>query len=614
MEDILNQTLDIKTSIFVIVSFVVFLILILKKNRPQVEKNIANNELNKLIYQRLNLIPIRPDETKQNKEDNYQHNKTELILKEKKNEEIELIKTTQHDKQNYNSSDYSSKGKSNIQSTIELEKKSNLLNEILFVTYEVSELEKFKAAKNHYPILKYPKKGTVIRSYQLGRSNRRGFKEEQIQKFIEGYLGDKFIILGGIRLNTGNKTNPYEPDIAIIYNFKGNNLRIDIEIDEPYASITRQPTHCIEADEHRDRYFTERGWIVIRFSEHQVHLYPEQCLKYIFSIINIIFPEIVVPDNLLVLKDLNIEAQWDEIQAQKWELEKYREKYLNHNFQKIDEKTSIYDRNLSEIEISEEKFVRETSWGNKEKITPVSFNQINSHYRDSKIDFYPESHLYTIDNVPCQSVTKIISNYFPVFDSIQKSKNLSRNNPLYGLNPNEIVKIWNERSELAKNAGKKLHESIENFYLGLSVDKTKEFTFFEKFSEDHKQLVPFRTEWRIYDEEHNIAGTVDLIAKNNSEYEIYDWKRSEKIVDTASGKPIVGNAWGSCGVGELSVLPDCSFIRYCIQQSFYKFILEKNYGINISKMYLVVLHPNYNKYYKIEVVDLRICVDYILGK
>ena len=614
MEGFSFQILDIEITIFLTIILIIGIILLLWKNRFQVKDEEAKHELNKIIYQKLNLKPIKPDEKKQNSQVNYKLERVELNLKEEKKEEVEVIYDEPKSKQQYNSSGYSLIGRSNIQPSIELKKEANELNEILFVTYEVSNLEKLKFCKNHYPILKYPRKGTVIRSYQIGRSNRRGFKEEHFQKFIEGYLGDKFNILGRIRLNTGNKTNPYEPDIAIIYNSTEKSLRIDIEIDEPYASITRQPTHYIGVDENRDTYFTERGWIVVRFSEYQVHTYPDQCIKYLYSLINQIIPEIVTPDNLQSVKDLNAEVQWDEIQAQKWELEKYREKYLNHSFQKVDEKTPIYDRNLNEIEIREEKFVRETSWGSKEKVTPVSFNQINSHYRDSRIDFYPEIHLYTIDNIPCQSVTKIISNYFPVFDPIQKSKNLSKNNPLYGLNPNEIVKIWNERSELAKNAGKKLHESIENFYLGLSVDKTKEFTLFEKFSEDNKQLIPFRTEWRIYDEEHNIAGTVDLIAKNNSEYEIYDWKRSEKIVDTASGKPIVGNAWGSCGVGELSVLPDCSFIRYCIQQSFYKYILEKNYGIKISKMYLVVLHPNYDKYYKIEVVDLRICVDYILGK
>ena len=112
-------------------------------------------------------------------------------------------------------------------------------NEIDFVNYDITKVP----TTNSYPVFRFPKKGTVVRSFRLGNTKRRGFKEEAFQKSIELYFGKVFTVLGNARLNTGKETRPFEPDIAII-DKSSSNLRIDIEIDEPYAGLTRQPTHC----------------------------------------------------------------------------------------------------------------------------------------------------------------------------------------------------------------------------------------------------------------------------------------------------------------------------------------------------------------------------------
>src|SRR5690606_28222357 len=128
------------------------------------------------------------------------------------------------------------------------------------------------------------------------------------------------------------QTRPYEPDIAMI-DIINSNLRIDIEIDEPYAGITRQPTHCENEDVVRDMYFTDRGWLVIRFSEYQVHTQELECLRFIADVIKLVNPKYTIPDNLKNILKIKDEKFWDIIQAQKWEKINYREKYLNHIFQ-----------------------------------------------------------------------------------------------------------------------------------------------------------------------------------------------------------------------------------------------------------------------------------------
>ena len=48
-------------------------------------------------------------------------------------------------------------------------------------------------------------------------------------------------------------------------------------------------------------------------------------------------------------------------------------------------------------------------------------------------------------------------------------------------------------------------------------------------------------------------------------------------------------------------VPDTAYYHYCIQQNLYRYMLEKNYGIKIKSMNLVVLCPEYSKYYKVNV-------------
>jgi hypothetical protein len=69
---------------------------------------------------------------------------------------------------------------------------------------------------------------------------------------------------------------------------------------------------------------------------------------------------------------------------------------------------------------------------------------------------------------------------------------------------------------------------------------------------------------------------------------VYDWKRVKDLPQD--------NKYQS-GLGPLAHLPDTKYWQYTLQLNIYKWMLEKNYGIVISELALVVLHPN-NKSYK----------------
>jgi hypothetical protein len=478
-------------------------------------------------------------------------------------------------------------------------------NQFKFVNYS------FKGTTNtsSYPILLSPKKGCIVRSHKLIKTGRRGYKEALFQAAIESYFGNEFQILGDARLDTGRESRPFEPDIAIIDKKYNSNLRIDIEIDEPYAGISRQPTHCIGEDIFRDNYFKDRGWIVIRLSEYQVHLSEGSSLKFIAETIKAAIPNYIIPSDLSKLPSLAKDKLWDTLQAQKWEKDNYREKYLEHDFEKEETPNIFVKQEFTKQDIEEESKVENTWIGEIEKTNEDKFNGNNKHNRDKRIEFYTEPHVYTIDKVPAVSVSTIIDKFFPVFDTEYWAAYKA---PSLKMTPSAVAKMWKEKGELSAKDGKILHEQIEKYFLNNEKFTSKEFGLFKDFMIRNSQINPFRTEWRIFDEEYLVAGTIDLVSKNNNEYEIYDWKRSQSIIDDDK-KPKIKGFIGKHGIGDLVHISDTRYNRYCLQQSMYKFILEKNYGISIKAMYIVVLHPDYANFYKFPIPYHKKEIEYILS-
>jgi hypothetical protein len=110
---------------------------------------------------------------------------------------------------------------------------------------------------------------------------KRGINEAPFIKLLKEIFGNS--IKTDLIIEYFPNENSFQPDI--IFNDEERNIWIDIEIDEPYDSITKEPIHFTDytntLDEKRDRYFTENGWFVIRFSETQIVNSPMECAKYI---------------------------------------------------------------------------------------------------------------------------------------------------------------------------------------------------------------------------------------------------------------------------------------------------------------------------------------------
>ena len=460
----------------------------------------------------------------------------------------------------------------------------------------------------NYPICRIPKKGTIVRSHRFDKYIQSNADFSKFKYELEQFFSRDYIVSCDVRINTGGLNRPFDLDLALIHR-KDAGIRINIEVDEPYSLFSREAKHFIGEDILRDDYFLDRGWVVIRFSEIQVHRNIEGCLRYVAELMSQIDTNFEVPLSFLNYSRIKDDPLWDLVQAQKWEKSSYRETYIERELPALTKPNNELDRSLNAQEIYEEKAVVASFSGYMEFIK----DHRNRHIRDQRIQFNAEQHKYFIDGIPVPSASSLIRKFFPEFDAFGAARKLRPSNPLYGMSVDEIVTKWNEKGKEAADKGTILHEQIENFYLGDEYNPTEEFSFFDDFAKDHSFLEPYRCEWRIFDEEFGLAGTIDFVAKNEGKLELYDWKRSKKVINPVNGKPIETDKWGKRGIGKLANIDDTSYNHYCLQQSLYRFILEKNYGLEVSKMFLVVIHPDYQQYYKVEVPYLKNYVLYMLN-
>lgn len=261
----------------------------------------------------------------------------------------------------------------------------------------------------------------------------------------------------------------------------------------------------------------------------------------------------------------------------------------------------------------------------------------NTHLRDGNISFEEKEHRYTINEkgtstTPYISTTTFIHKHFENFDadSIIKKMMLGKNwtkSKYYGLNIDEIKKIWNDNGSSVSKEGTLLHSNIEKFMnqeipdtieythqnllenymkcsniiLDVKQNNAEDWLLFLKYIKYYPNFVPYRTEWFIYDEEVKIAGSIDMVYlnKDDNTLNIYDWKRSKKIT-----KESYGNKYAITDC--INHIPDSNYFHYALQLNIYKAILEKNYNVVVKDLCLVRLHPENknNSFELIKVINL----------
>ena len=229
----------------------------------------------------------------------------------------------------------------------------------------------------------------------------------------------------------------------------------------------------------------------------------------------------------------------------------------------------------------------------------MSLARVNRHERDNHIHFDEPTHVYTVNGTSkgyC-SITKFHHEFFGHFDADAVIGNMMRSkkwpqSQWFGMTPKEIKDAWAANGKEASEAGTAIHLAIEMYLNGSpqtiapGIQDSVEWKYFTKFWEkDSRRWQPWRTEWEIWDDELLLAGSVDMVFKSlkDNTYAIYDWKRTKEIK--------MENPFQS-GLGPLSHFPDCNYWQYTLQLNLYRWIIEKHYGMKITELALIVLHPS----------------------
>ena len=488
----------------------------------------------------------------------------------------------------------------------------------------------------YYPGIFYPHKGTIIFPYRRRRIGRRGYTEEEFQLYLQRYLADTEV-LGDVSIHLADFCNPYEPDIVVIY----KNIRIDIEIDEPYSGYKRNPIHYIGCgDESRDLLLTRAGWIVVRFAEIDIVWNREECIHRIYKIINSIDPQ-YNPTSLPSFDGkFHKRRRWSKNEAQIMSIYNEREDYLGiESFGKTEDaaiglmnrrmQMEIYRRHRKidnfmteedtlSIDVVQTEFERQLS----KRILPIriinrnisNFDNSNKQFeQDSHLSFFRKDHKYYYDNfIVLKPVSDIVSLFFPQFDAVSVAKRKAEREEC---EPEDFLIEWDRIGAESREVGSFMHIQIENILKGKDVETdyifnyrnnkpkiisiAKELQYFRSFMKNNR-IVPFRTEWPICDIRHRIAGTIDCICKSNSGYVIIDWKRTTKVLKY-DGDVIETNDWGETAFNKLSHLEDCRYNHYALQLNLYRYILTQYYNLNVSAMFIVVLHSFYDSYQIVQV-------------
>lgn len=244
----------------------------------------------------------------------------------------------------------------------------------------------------------------------------------------------------------------------------------------------------------------------------------------------------------------------------------------------------------------------------------------NKHPRDASIVFDEPTHVYTVNGTSKGwiSCTKFLHEFFPHFDAdaVIKKMMSSKKWPAskyYGKTAEEIKREWNQNGQSASGAGTAMHLSIEQFLHGHPelieppLLKTPEWKYFTNFWNSVKEdLIPYRSEWEVWSEEYKLAGSIDMIfyRKSDDSYVIYDWKRSKEIKTSNDFEK---------GLGPLRHLDACNYWQYTLQLNVYRWFLETYYGLKISDMYLVIMHPDNKNYRRLRLNRLETEVEEMLA-
>ena len=214
-----------------------------------------------------------------------------------------------------------------------------------------------------------------------------------------------------------------------------------------------------------------------------------------------------------------------------------------------------------------------------------------------KIKFNEATHTYTHGDTGERfiSVTTLLGKYKQPFDRQGHSKRVADRE---GVSQEMVLEMWEEEKNRACKRGTDIHKILEDYirygdvkdnygWLCKSYDKAA-----ERSIDSFKDVL---CEERIYDEEHMVAGTADLIYEHKNEFTVGDFKTNKRFE--------FSSLYSERLKDPVSHLHNCEFNFYGLQLSLYAYLYERMTSKRCRKCVIFYLkddrflshHVNYMK-------------------
>ena len=464
-----------------------------------------------------------------------------------------------------------------------------------------------------YPIVKYPESGTVLYPYREGCRRELSRLKAGYCQWLTQQMPAGVVFRNDVGICVSDRLPLICPDMVILVEGRPE-VRIAVEIDEPFEPGSRKPRHYISCgDCYRDGLMTRLGWIVIRLAESQVRYHHQASTDFLTGILSSYLPDTEWPR--FAEEPLPEVKRWTKAEANKMAA-KTASAPCAATQEPLFAMTPQEQQSMEQVK----PFPRTQDM--QEKM--ASFKDAGRYAQDADIDFEPEEHIYIYKGKERMLSVSALAGYF--FDGFDALAAAERQMQYKGIPVEEALDTWDRTGCMASEVGTFMHAQTENYFHDgtfdtiypfshngqtepISIETEKEY--FLQFVSDYG-IEPYRQEWPVYDKELNVAGTIDLTCRNDDgSITIYDWKRSTKVVN-GIGQPIVEAFGGKMSFNGIN-LPDTPFYHYCVQQNLYRYMLEQHYGVKVRATNLVVLHPTYPSYYVAQVPRMDDLVSKIIG-
>jgi ATP-dependent exoDNAse (exonuclease V) beta subunit len=232
----------------------------------------------------------------------------------------------------------------------------------------------------------------------------------------------------------------------------------------------------------------------------------------------------------------------------------------------------------------------------------------------NKIKFEDSTHSYYLDGRKLTSVTTLIHKYTSHFDEEYWANIKSEE---YGIDKSQVIYAWDFLNDISTYKGSPLHNYIENYYYNKLYEYPSKSIiehfgydpiidqfniiknqFHNFYNDSFGKLIAIKPEFIVYDEEYMVSGMVDMLFynKKKNKLQIWDWKTNKALRSENRYQKISGI---------FSDMDDCELNTYALQLNTYKYIIQKNTGVEIDDLYIVWFFEKNDNYKIIPLPDLQ---------